>query len=140
MSRIMIRGRARALAGLALAIAVLGGCAGLTGPPAETAIPITSFEAVKGKWAGIITRSPASRREDLVELTVDGDGRYRFASARTIGVLQGGGQLVLKDGTLSSSSEHGSATYQLVDRAGKHVLKVNAVDHDGHRYSGDLTR
>jgi hypothetical protein len=130
------------LIALVLLVGGLAGCAGMTptGPPAETVVPITSFDAVKGKWAGIITRSPASRREDLVELTVDGDGSYRFAGARTIGVLQGGGKLVLKDGALSSASEHGSATYRLVDRGGKRLLKVDAVDRDGHRYSGELTR
>ena len=105
---------------IAVVVAVaLAGCAGMTptGPPAEAVVvPITSFDAVTGKWAGIVTRSPASRREDLVELTVDGDGSYRFTSARTIGVLQGSGKLALKDGALSSASEHGSATYRLVER------------------------
>ncbi len=133
------------MSGIVIAVVVavaLAGCAGMTptGPPAETVVPITSFDAVTGKWAGVITRSPASRREDLVELTVDGDGSYRFASARTIGVLQGSGKLALKDGALSSASEHGSATYRLVERGGKRVLKVDAVDRDGHRYSGELTR
>jgi hypothetical protein len=132
----------RPLVSVALTVGVLAGCAGMTptGPPAETVVPITSFDAVKGKWAGIITRSPASRREDLVELTVDGDGSYRFASARTVGVLQGGGKLQLKDGALSSASEHGSAAYRLIERGGQRVLKVDAVDRNGHRYSGDLTR
>jgi hypothetical protein len=125
---------------LVVGLTGLAACAGMTGPPAETVVPVTSFDAVKGKWAGIIGRSPASRREDLVELTVNEDGSYRFASARTTGVLQGGGTLVLKDGVLSSSSEHGSATYRLVDRGGQRVLKVDAVDRDGHRYSGELTR
>lgn len=125
---------------LVVMITGLAGCAGMTGPPAETVVPVTSFDAVKGKWAGIIGRSPASRRDDLVELTVNEDGSYRFASARTIGVLQGGGKLILKDGTLSSSSEQGSATYRLVDRGGQRVLKVDAVDRDGNRYSGELTR
>jgi hypothetical protein len=125
---------------VATLIALLAGCAGMTGPPAETVVPITSFDVVKGKWSGIIARSPASRREDLVELTVGGDGTYRFESARTIGVLQGGGTLVLKDGALSSASEHGSATYRLVDRGATRVLKVEAVDRDGLRYSAELTR
>ncbi|HSF04686.1 MAG TPA: hypothetical protein VLG10_02750 [Methylomirabilota bacterium] len=127
---------------VAVVIAVLAGCAGMapTGPPAETVVPITGFDVVKGKWAGIVARSPASRREDLIELTVDGDGAYRFTSARTIGVLQGRGQLTLRDGALASASEQGSATYRLVDRGGKHVLKVEAVDRDGLRYSAELTR
>jgi hypothetical protein len=127
---------------VALMVGALAGCAGMTptGPAETVVVPIASFDAVKGKWAGIITRSPASRREDLVELTVDEDGSYRFASARTVGVLQGGGKLLLKDGALSSASEHGSATYRLVDRGGQKVLKVDAVDRDGHRYSGELTR
>ena len=142
MGGIVTPERACPIAILAVVIAVLAGCSGMTptGPPAETVVPITSFDVVKGKWAGILARSPASRREDLVELTVDGDGTYRFTSARTIGVLQGGGKLTLKDGALSSASEHGSANYRLVDRGGKRVLKVEAVDRDGLRYSAELTR
>lgn len=142
MSGIVTPERACGLAIVAVVIVVLAGCAGMapTGPPAETVVPITSFDAVKGKWAGILARSPASRREDLVELTVDGDGTYRFTTARTIGVLQGGGKLMLKDGALSSASEHGSANYRLVDRGGQRVLKVEAVDRDGLRYSAELTR
>jgi hypothetical protein len=132
----------RPIVTVALTAGVLAGCAGMTptGPAEAVVVPIASFETVKGKWAGIITRSPASRREDVVELTVDQDGSYRFTSARQIGVLQGGGKLQLKDGALSSASEHGSATYRLVDRGGQRVLKVDAVDRNGHRYSGELTR
>ena len=122
-------------------VVALAGCAGMTGPTVESVVvPITSFDTVTGKWAGIIRRSPASRREDLVEMTVDGDGNYRFASSRTIGMLQGGGKLELKDGALSSASEHGSATCRLLEREGKLLLRVDAVDRDGHRYSGELTR
>lgn len=128
------------LVALLVVVAGLTGCAGMKGPPAETVVPVTSFDAVKGKWAGIVSRSPASRREDLVELTVSEDGSYRFKTARTIGVLQGGGRLTIKDGTLSSASEQGSATYRLVDRGGQRVLEVDAVDRDGIRYSGELTR
>ncbi len=142
MSAIVVHERGWAIAIVAVAIAGLAACAGMTpaGPPAETVVPVTSFDAVKGKWAGIISRSPASRREDLVELTVEADGSYRFESARTIGVLQGSGKLALKEGALSSSSEQGSASYRLVDRGGKRLLRVDAVDRDGHRYSGELTR
>ncbi|MGH7309852.1 MAG: hypothetical protein ACREK6_14275 [Candidatus Rokuibacteriota bacterium] len=140
MSAIVMPERVWAVAGMALVVVLLAGCAGMTGPPTETVVPLTSFDAVKGKWAGILARSPASRREDLVELTVEGDGTYRFTSARTIGVLQGGGKLALKDGALSSASEHGSANYRLVDRGGTRVLKVEAVDRDGLRYSAELTR
>jgi hypothetical protein len=119
----------------------LAGCAGMTGPTAESVVvPITSFDAVKGKWAGIIRRSPASRREDLVELTIDEEGSYRFSSSRTIGVLRGDGKLELKEGTLSSASEHGSASYRLLERGGQRLLKVDAVDRDGRRYSAELTR
>jgi hypothetical protein len=142
MGAIVTSKRAHLVALVAVVIAGLAGCAGIspTGPLPETAVPVTSFEVVKGKWAGIVARSPASRREDLIELTIDGDGAYRFTSARTIGVLQGGGKLMLKDGALSSASEQGSANYRLVDRGGKHVLKVEAVDPDGLRYSAELTR
>jgi hypothetical protein len=142
MGAIVTRETARLVALVAVVIAGLAGCAAMspTGPPPETVVPITSFDVVRGKWAGIVARSPASRREDLIELTIDGDGAYRFTSARTIGVLQGGGTLMLKDGALSSASEQGSANYRLVDRGGKYVLKVEAVDRDGLRYSAELTR
>jgi hypothetical protein len=140
--RVVILSWVRPIVIVALTVGTLAGCAGMTptGPAETVVVPIESFDTVKGKWAGIITRSPASRREDLVELTVDGDGSSRFATARTVGVLQGGGKLQLRDGALSSASEHGSATYRLVDRGGQRRLKVDAVDSNGHRYSGELTR
>jgi hypothetical protein len=94
---------------------VLAGCAGATGSAAERPVPIQSVEAVVGKWTGLLERG-SSRREDLVELVIGRDSSYRFASARTIGALQGSGKLTLKDGQLASASEHGSATYRLFDR------------------------
>ena len=139
----MTPGRPFLIAIVAIAVTALAACAGTTptGPPAETVVPITSFDAVKGKWAGVVRRmAPASPREDLVELTVGEDGTYRFMTARTIGVLQGAASWPLKDGALSSASEHGSANYRLVDRGGQRVLKVEAVDRDGLRYSAELTR
>jgi hypothetical protein len=131
------------MATLALAVGALAGCAGMTptGPTEAVVLPITSFEAVKGKWAGVLERTtPSRRREDFVELTVNPDGTYRFTSARTIGVLQGSGQLALKDGRLSSATQRGSATYRLLDRDGTPVLKVDAVTADGQHFSADLTR
>jgi hypothetical protein len=112
-----------------------------TGPPTETVVPIPSIDVVTGTWKGILERTaPSRQREDWVELTVNEDGTYRFMSARTIGVLQGGGRLALKDGQLSSASEQGSATYRLLDRGGTRVLKVDAIARDGQRFSAELTR
>jgi hypothetical protein len=121
-------------------VATLLGCAGATGSSsAETPVPIRSVETVAGKWSGLLERG-SSRREDLVELTIGKDGSYRFESARTTGALRGSGTLMLKDGHLSSASEHGSATYRLYDRGGRPILKVDAVGAQGTRYSAEFSR
>jgi hypothetical protein len=132
-------GRASLVVLVAGVVAALAGCAGTTGSPTETLVPIQSVETVAGKWTGLLARG-SSRREDFVELTIGKDASYRFATSRTIGVLQGSGTLTLKDGQLVSASEHGSATYRLYDRGGKPILKVNAVEARGVRYSAELSR
>jgi hypothetical protein len=140
MVRWRIAGVVVTLAGL---MTLLAACAGTDSGSsrAETFVPIQNIQAVVGKWSGILDSSATgSRREDLIELTIGPDASYRYSTARTIGVLQGSGTLTLKDGQLTSSSERGSATYRLYDRAGKRILKVEAVETRGVRYTAELTR
>jgi hypothetical protein len=144
MSEAVILHRVRlTTAFVAVVVAALAGCAAATSPrpSGETVVPITSIDLVKGKWAGLLERTaPSRRREEYIELVINGDGTYRFLSARTIGVLQGSGTLALSEGQLSSASEQGSATYRLVEVDGTRMLKVDAVTRDGQRFEARLRR
>ena len=108
---------------------------------AEAVVPITSIDAVKGNWAGVVSRTkPNTQREDFVELRINDDATFAYRGARTVGVFQGGGTLALTDGALTSASERGRATYRLYDRGGTKVIKVDAETADGMRYEAVLSR
>src|SRR5262245_2001634 len=62
-------------------------------------VAITDLAQVAGKWEGLVRRVPPSRT-DGVTLIVLPDGRFRFTSARTIGLLTGEGTFTLVDGHL----------------------------------------
>src|SRR5215831_16053340 len=49
--------------------------------------PIEFFGSVTGKWAGLVVRSPKVRGDDWLRVTIADDGRYEFASYRTIGAF-----------------------------------------------------
>jgi hypothetical protein len=126
-------------------VVAIGGCASdragdrVETPTSEAPVPITSIAAIKGKWAGVVARGSANR-DDWLELTINDDGSFQYTSARTIGVLQGRGQLSLRDGQGFSESERARSTYQLIDRGGKRVLRVDVVETNGLRYGADLAR
>lgn len=111
------------------------------GPRSGDAVPITSIDAVKGKWAGVVERTkPNSRQEDFVELTINDDASFAYSGARTLGMFQGSGTLALTDGQLMYQSERGRVTYRLYDRDGIKVIKVDAESTDGLRYEAVLRR
>jgi hypothetical protein len=115
-----------------------------TGPgpgSGDAALPITSIDAVKGKWAGVVERTkPNSRQEDFVELTINDDASFAYSGARTLGMFHGSGTLALADGQLMYQSERGRVTYRLYDRNGIQVIKVDAESTDGLRYEAVLRR
>jgi hypothetical protein len=134
------RSRTRCSALLLGFIAAL--CVGCTGTPTaalvDTAMPIASIDSVRGDWTGRIVSSPVGPYEQWIDLTIGGDGSYRYAAYRSWGVLAGSGKLTLVDGELHSESTSGKATYRLYDRGGKRLLKVEALENSGLRYLVEL--
>ena len=123
-----------------VAAVILGGCAGSQASrPPDTSVPITSIDAIKGKWAGIVDRSP-SRSEDFIQVTIGDDASYQVTSARTAGGFQGKGQLTLRDGQAFAETQNSKSTWRLIDRGGKRVLRLDVVETNGLRYGTDLTR
>src|ERR1700741_4342138 len=101
------------------ALTLLAGCAGSQGArPVDTPMPITSIESIKGKWAGVIDRTP-TRGEDFIEVTISDDASYQITSARTAGAFQGKGKLTLRDGQAVAENPGVQSTYRLIDRGGK---------------------
>ena len=123
-----------------VATVILAGCAGSQAPrPPDTTVPIASIDVIKGKWAGVVDRSP-SRSEDFIEMTIGADSSYQITSARTVGGFQGKGQLTLRDGQAFAETQERKSTLRLIDRGGKRVLRLDVVETNGLRYGSDLTR
>lgn len=122
-------------------IASLGlGCQA-TGPVPKrqwNAQPIESFASITGKWAGIMVRTPKSREEDWVRVTIGNDGRYDFTSYRTIGVFSGHGQFSLEEGKLTVTTERGTATGSLWIADDSRMLRMRGVMKDGTEYTAEL--
>jgi hypothetical protein len=107
----------RWLVGVTVALA-LTGCAGTrTG----TAVAVTDITTVAGQWIGLLEMAGSQAREDFVELTLDGSGRYRAVAARTIAAMDAQGKVgVLSDGKILFRGDRGSqATATLYTRASK---------------------
>jgi hypothetical protein len=122
---------------LAAIAMVLGACAGV-GTDALTAVPITDFKQVAGKWGGLVTGISA-QHDDWVDVTIMPDGKYNFGIYRTVGVFGGTGTFTLSDGKLQSRGDRGSATYTLYESGAKRVLQVQGALSDGRKVSAKLT-
>ena len=131
---------AKVLIGLTLLALVAQGCQSLAPAPKQEWTPqsIESFGAVAGKWAGIMVSHPKSRKDDWVRVAILDDGRYEFASYRTIGVLSGRGQFTLADGQLTVTTERGTATGSLLVSDGSRMLRIIGVMKDGAQYTAEL--
>jgi hypothetical protein len=122
---------------LLTAIAILlGACAGTSSAPL-TAVPITDFAMVAGKWGGLVT-GITPRQEDWVDVIIMPDGTYDFGIYRTIGVFGGKGTFTLKDGKLQARGQRGSATYTLYQGGDRRVLRVQGALADGRAISARL--
>jgi hypothetical protein len=128
---------------LAVVAAMLAGCA----PPApRTAvrgpeIPITDMTSVSGKWGGLVTGLPGPPDGDWVDLVIQADGSYSFASYRTGGAALGAGKLTLKDGKLVTEGPRASATFSLRERQGAPILVVEGVQKtNGLPFTAELIR
>jgi hypothetical protein len=122
-------------------LAITAGCE--TAPPRTSlewkAVPITNPAQAAGKWEGILRRVPPSKTDDLVAILIATDGRFRFTSVRTIGVLSGEGTFTVADHRLTVSTEQGSIDMTLYEADGRRMLKTKARSHDGFEYFSDLT-
>lgn len=116
-------------------------CAAALPPEQQPAVPvvISDIKTVAGKWEGMVIREPFQR--DWAELIIYEDGRFEYISHRSyLGIAKGGGRLKLNDGKLTSETERGQATYSLVERSGRRVLRVDVLSKQGLRYTAELTR
>ena len=112
-----------------LASVLLGYAASPSRPPLSSLqmTPITDFKSVAGEWEGLL--KGLSHRDDFVQVTIDEDGSYEFASYRTMGVFSGSGKLTLSDGRLTATGKRGATmTWTLYTAGDERRLKVNAVD------------
>lgn len=123
---------------LAVIASLLGACAGMGSTDALTAVPITDFKMVAGKWGGLVTGITA-QHDDWVDVTVTPDGKYDFGVYRTVGVFGGTGTFTLSDGKLQSRGERGSATYTLYQSGARRVLQVQGTLSDGRQITAKLT-
>lgn len=128
---------------LSVALAALQGFGGCAMPspseqPPWAPVPIQEFKSVAGKWEGLMERAPRARDDDWVKVVIHEDGRYEFASYRTIGVLNGKGLLVLSDGTVTATSERGSATLTLYVAGDRRLFRVVGMTHDGLKFEAEL--
>lgn len=127
--------RTLALVGLLL----LAACGGMQRPaPRPTTIVfISDFGRVAGTWKGLLKRIPKSPSDDWVEVTITKDGKYKFATFRTIGAFSGTGTFTLKGGKLMDDSKEGRATFTLYEGGGSRMLSVEARQKK-IRYYADL--
>jgi hypothetical protein len=122
---------------LAAIATMLGACAGM-GTDALTAVPITDFKMVAGKWGGLVT-GISPQHDDWVDVTITADGKYDFGIYRAVGVFGGTGTFTLSDGKLQSRGNRGTATYTLYQGGAKRVLQVEGTLMDGRKVSAKLT-
>jgi len=121
--------------GLVIALG-LAGCAG-SGSTTTAPVAITDLASVAGKWVGLLEIAGSRDREDYVEVTIAGDGTYRAASARTIGVMDARGTVKVADGRLLIQGESGGkGTATLYTQPGQppRLLQVNGTAGDGRPY------
>jgi hypothetical protein len=93
-------------------------------------VPVTDPSQVAGKWEGLLRRVPPSRT-DGVTLIILPDGRYRFTSARTVGILRGEGTFTVADGRLTTTGERGTMDVSLYEGEGRRMLRATGQSSDG---------
>jgi len=117
---------------------MLASCAGMGPGGGLTAVPITDFKMVAGKWGGLVTGISA-QQDDWVDVIITPDGKYDFGIYRTVGVFGGAGTFTLSDGKLLARGARGSASYTLHEGGGRRVLQVQGALADGRTVSARLT-
>jgi hypothetical protein len=122
--------------GLVLALGLVG-CAGSGSATTAAPIAINDLASISGKWVGLLEIAGSRDREDYVEVTIEPDGTYRAASARTIGVMDARGTVKVADGRLLiQGASGGKGTAVLYSQPGNppRLLQVNGTAGDGRPY------
>lgn len=103
---------------------------------------ITDIKSISGKWEGLMIRTPKSKSDDWVNVSIQDNGDYEFASYRTIGVFSGKGNLAVKDGKAMAQTERGNVTIQLLTEKtkGENMLKAEGKGKDGISYRAELKK
>jgi hypothetical protein len=109
-----------------------------TQQPRWVPVQITDLSNVAGKWEGLMRRIPPDRRDDWVTVTIGPDGKYHFASIRTIGVFSGDGEFSVNEGKLTASSERGTIEAALYEAGGQRMLKAKGRTADGTDYTAEV--
>ena len=138
MGRIM---RFAQITGLVIGVQAALACAVLAAEKAQwSPTAITDIKSIAGKWEGIMIRTPKAKGDDWVNISIQDNGDYEFASYRTIGVFSGKGNLAVKDGKAVGQGEKGSVTLQLLTdkTGGQSMLKAESKGKDGISYRAEL--
>ena len=131
------------ISGLILGVQAALACAVLAAEkPQWSPTQITDIKDISGKWEGIMIRTPKSRSDDWVNVSIQDNGDYEFASYRTIGVFNGKGNLAVKDGKAMTQTERGNVTIQLFTEKtkGENMLKAEGKGKDGISYRAELKK
>lgn len=123
--------------GLALLLG-LARCAGGGATASATPVAVSDVASIAGRWAGLLTIAGGRDREDYVEVTVDGNGTYRAAAARTIGLLDTAGTVSVSGGRLiikGASGGQGTAVLYAQPPPDQRLLVVNGTASDGRAYT-----
>ena len=138
MGRIM---RFVQITGLIIGVQAALACAVLAAEKAQwSPTAITDIKSIAGKWEGIMIRTPKAKNDDWVNINIQDNGDYEFASYREIGVFSGKGNLTVKDGKAVGQSERGSVTLQLLTdkTGGQSMLRAESKGKDGINYRAEL--
>jgi hypothetical protein len=99
-------------------------------------VAVSDVGSVAGKWSGLMELEGGGDREDFVEMTIERDGAYRASGARTIGLMDGKGKVVVADGKLRLDGDKGArATGTLYERSPERSLVVVGALPSGRRFS-----
>ncbi len=128
---------------LMVVLSTLIACTGIHFPdsPSWEKVSLTNISQVAGKWEGITWAEPRTiGQDDWVEVKIEEDGQFKFASYRMIGAWLGSGALRLENGELATEPQpnSGSATFTLYESQGKRMLKVNGRTKTGQRQVAEL--
>jgi hypothetical protein len=102
---------------------------------------VTDVAALAGSWTGLLEMQGSRDREDYLVVTIDGNGSYRAGSARTIGVLDTRGTLVVSGGKLVLQGENGGQGMAILytqSAVPQRTLVIAGTASNGREYTARL--